>query len=114
MFFLILNLVITKHIKRIRMIYLVAVYTKKVLNPKMGFDSFFMKKHYNKRVVEFKTIPSNDELKEIIKEHYLKNRFLEYFSRPLQTLCKATNSSQIRFQSFFENYSKLRDNFSPV
>ena len=66
------------------MIYLVAVYTEKVLNPKMGFDSFFIKKHYNKRVVEFKTMPSNDELKIIIQKHYLKNRFLEYFSKRVE------------------------------
>jgi len=66
------------------MIYLVAVYTEKILNPKMGFDSYFMKKHYDKRVIEFKTMPSDDKLKDIIQEHYLNNRFLDYFSKFLE------------------------------
>ena len=66
------------------MIYLVAVYTEEILNPKMGFDSFFMKKYYDKRVIEFKKIPSNNELREIIQKHYEKNRFLEYLSKRVE------------------------------
>ena len=66
------------------MIYLVAVYTEKILNPKMGFDPFFMKKYYDERIIEFKQIPSNDDLKEIIQNHYEKNRFLEYFSKRVE------------------------------
>ncbi len=95
------------------MIYLVAVYTEKVLNPKMGFDSFFIKKHYNKRVVEFKTMPSNDELKIIIQKHYLKNRFLEYFSKRVEVKYYLLSDSPYapivngRIYSKFNTHGKL-------
>ena len=61
------------------MIYLVAVYSESVLSPKMGFYSFFLKRHYDKRLIKLDTIPSDEELEKLIQKHYKKYHSLPYF-----------------------------------
>ena len=61
------------------MIYLVAVYSESVLSPKMGFNSAFMKRHYDKRLIELETMPSDEELKKLVQKHYKEYHSLPYF-----------------------------------